>query len=195
MTSPHSGSLHTSRGCPLLVRVAALTGLRAGEIGALTLSKIDLNNLRVEVSSSAEEVHGQLIYGSPKTYAVRSVPIPTLLRDELAEHLAHRTDPDGFVFTSPTGEPLRHTNFYSRHFKPAVTRSGVDTAMRFHDLRHTAAALMIAQGANLLSVKQRLGHSTIQVTADRYGHLFPALEAELTERLGDTYKSALHRQR
>jgi integrase len=53
-----------------------------------------------------------------------------------------------------------------------------------------AAALMIAEGANLLSVKQRLGHSTIQVTADRYGHLFPALEQDLTNRLDAAYGRA-----
>jgi integrase len=63
--------------------------------------------------------------------------------------------------------------------------------MRFHDLRHTAAALMVAEGAHLLAVKERLGHSTIQVTADRHGHLFPSLEASLTDRLDRTYAAAL----
>jgi integrase len=56
-------------------------------------------------------------------------------------------------------------------------RARLDSRTRFHDMRHTAAALMIAEGAHLLAVKERLGHSTIQVTADRYGHLFPSLEA------------------
>ena len=63
--------------------------------------------------------------------------------------------------------------------------------MRFHDLRHTAAALMVAEGAHLLAVKERLGHSTIQVTADRYGHLFPSLEASLTDRLDRTHTDAV----
>ena len=65
--------------------------------------------------------------------------------------------------------------------------------MRFHDLRHTAAALMIAEGAHLLVVKERLGHSTITVTADRYGHLFPSLEAALTGKLDETYRAAAKR--
>ncbi len=85
---------------------------------------------------------------------------------------------------------MRHGNSYRRSFKPAVVRAGVDHRCRFHDLRHTAAALMIAEGAHLLAVKERHGHSTIQITADRYGHLFPSLEAALTDRLGETYRSA-----
>lgn len=193
---PRSHPLRTYPQYGLLIRLASLTGLRAGELGALRVGRVGLAECRLEVAESAEEIHGALTYGAPKTYAVRSVPIPSALRDELAEHLARRVaNLDDFVFTSPTGEALRHTNFYRRHYKPALARAGLDPATRFHDLRHTAAALMIAEGANLLSVKQRLGHSTIQVTADRYGHLFPALEAELTERLGGSYSEALKRLR
>ena len=58
-------------------------------------------------------------------------------------------------------------NFYSWHYKPAVARAALDPRTRFHDLRHTAAALRLAQGAHLLVVKQRLGHLSISVTADR----------------------------
>jgi integrase len=78
---------------------------------------------------------------------------------------------------------MRHGAFYRRQFKPAVVAAGIDPRFRFHDLRHTAAALLVAQGAHPLAVKQRLGHSSITVTMDRYGHLFPALEAELAEGL------------
>ena len=91
------------------------------------------------------------------------------------------------------GGPLRHGGFFRRHFKPAVVRAELDTRTRFHDLRHTAAALMIAEGAHLLTVKERLGHSTIKVTADRYGHLFPSLEEDLTVRLGRSYEAATRR--
>ncbi len=145
----------------------------------------------VEVAETAEEIHGGVIYGPPKTYSRRRVELPSGLADELADHLAQRPgDPGGFVFTAPNGGPLRHTNFYARHFKPAVARAGIDPTTRFHDLCHTAAALMIAEGAHLLVVKERLGHSAITVTADRYGHLFPSLEAALTAKLDDTYRAA-----
>jgi integrase len=85
---------------------------------------------------------------------------------------------------------LRHSNFYRRFYKPAIVRAGLDPRTRFHDLRHTAAALMIAEGAHLLVVKERLGHSTIAVTADRYGHLYPSLSATLTTKLDAVYQAA-----
>lgn len=187
---PRSQPLRTYPQYGLLVRFAAFTGMRAGEIGALRIGRVNPLHRWVEVAQSVEEIHGQLVYGPPKTYARRRVELPAGLADELADHLVQRAgDPDDFVFTAPNGGPLRHTNFYRRHFKPAVTRAGLDPTTRFHDLRHTAAALMIAEGAHLLVVKERLGHSTITVTADRYGHLFPSLEAALTTKLDDTYRA------
>jgi integrase len=175
----------------LLVKLAAFTGLRAGEIAALRLARLDLLHGRLEVAESVEEVHGRLVYGPPKTYAVRTVPVPRSLAGELEVHLSRRQPAvGGFLFASPDGGPMRHSNFYRRFFKPAVLRAGLQPSTRFHDLRHTAAALMINEGAHLLAVKERLGHSTIQVTADRYGHLFPSLEAALTDRLDDAYRAA-----
>jgi integrase len=73
-------------------------------------------------------------------------------------------------------------NFYHRHFQPAAVAAGL-AGCRFHDLRHTYASLLIAQGANPKTVMERLGHSTIQMTLNVYGHLFPHLEAEITEAL------------
>ncbi|MGI8756903.1 MAG: site-specific integrase [Acidimicrobiales bacterium] len=93
----------------LLVRFAAFTGLRAGEIGALRIGRIDPDGRWVEVAESAEEVHGELIYGPPKTYARRCVEIPDGLARELSQHLAERPNAtDAFMFTAPDGGPLRH---------------------------------------------------------------------------------------
>ena len=88
----------------------------------------------------------------------------------LAERLS---DPDVFLFTATQGGPLRHNNFYQRRFCPALRRAGLPATARFHDLRHTCGALLIAQGAHPKATQARLGHSSIQVTMDRYGHLFP----------------------
>ncbi|MCU1499306.1 MAG: xerD [Acidimicrobiales bacterium] len=174
----------------LLVRFAAFTGLRAGEIGALRVGRVAPDGSWVEVAESVAEVHGELLYGPPKTYSRRRVDVPEGLADELAALRHSRPDGDDeFVFTSPTGGPLRHTHFYARFYRPAVARAGLDPRTRFHDLRHTAAALMIAQGAHLLVVKERLGHSSISVTADRYGHLYPSLSASLTAQLGGVYRA------
>ena len=84
----------------------------------------------------------------------------------------------------------RHSNFYARHFKPAVVRAGLPEATRFHDLRHSYAAMLIAEGAHPRAIMERLGHSTIQVTLGTYGHLFPSLEASLTEAMDGVYRRA-----
>lgn len=132
-------------------------------------------------------------YGPPKTYERRGVPIPRTLAEELGAHLARRPhQPEDFVFTAPGGGPLRHHNFYRRHFKPALAAAGLPERVRFHDMRHTCAALLINADppAHPLAVMKRLGHSSITVTYNTYGHLFPALEEALTESLDRSYRAA-----
>ncbi len=178
-----------------LVTFAAYTGLRAGEIGALRVGRLDLLRRRVEVVESVADVPGHgLVFGPTKTFERRSVPLPQFLVDEMAAYLVGRpTDPEDFVFTAPEGGPLRHRNFYRRHFKPAVHRAGLPERTRFHDLRHTCAAILVAEGAHSLAVMKRLGHSSITVTMNTYGHLFPALEEALTDGLDRAYRAAQER--
>jgi len=173
----------------LLVRFAAFTGLRAGEIGALKVRRLDLMRRRVEVSESASEAHGKFEVGATKTYERRNVPVPAALIDQLVHHIAGK-GPDDFVFESPDGGPVRHSNWYPRHFKPAVVRAGLPDGTRFHDLRHTYAAMLIAQGAHPRAMMERLGHSTIQVTLGTYGHLFPNLEESLDHALNSVFEGA-----
>lgn len=178
----------------VLVLFAAYTGLRAGEIGALRVKHLKLldRKPRVEVFESLADVGGHLHFGRPKTRSSRrSVPLPPFLVELLAAYLRDRPhDPDSLLFTGAQGGPLRHNNFVKRAFKPAVERALPHKAgLRFHDLRHTYAAFLIAQGAHPLAIKQRLGHSSIAVTMDKYGHLFPSLEEKLTEGLEATYAS------
>ena len=92
-------------------------------------------------------------------------------------------DQTALVFTSPNGSVLRHSNFYRRYFKPAVEAFRLG-GFRFHELRHTCAAMLIADGAHPRAIMERLGHSSIKVTLDTYGHLFPALDEALTDEIG-----------
>jgi integrase len=178
-----------------LVMFAAYTGLRAGEIGAMRVGRLDLLRGSSEVSESLADVKGKLVFGPTKTYAHRSVRLPRFLCDELGAYLADRpTTADALLFSGPTGAPLRHNLFYARHFKPAVVRAGLPPALRFHDLRHTCAALLIAQGAHPKAIMERLGHSTIQVTLDRYGHLLPGLDDALTDGLEGTYRTSVEQR-
>ncbi|HZJ27980.1 MAG TPA: tyrosine-type recombinase/integrase [Acidimicrobiia bacterium] len=172
-----------------LLLFAAYTGLRAGEIGALQWGRVNLLRGTVDVVESYAEVHGALVLGTTKTYARRTVRLPRFLCDLLGEHQAI-TGPDGLVFRDSHGGPLRHSNFYRRAFRPSVARSGLPARLRFHDLRHTCVALLVAQGAHPMAIKERLGHSSITVTLDQYGHLLPAIDEALAEGLETTYREA-----
>ncbi len=77
-----------------------------------------------------------------------------------------------------------------RYFKPAVRRAGLPDGLRFHDLRHTCVALLVAQGAHPRAIMERLGHSSIEVTLGRYGHLFPSLDAGLVDGLQQAYEAS-----
>jgi integrase len=98
------------------------------------------------------------------------VPIPRFLVDELAEHVAGKPR-DALVFTAPNGGPLRNTNFRPRIFTPAADAVGL-AGITPHDLRHTAASLAIAAGANVKAVQRMLGHASASMTLDVYAGLF-----------------------
>jgi integrase len=174
-----------------LVYTAAYTGLRWGELAALKVERLNLLRGSVDVVEAVAEVNGYLHFGPTKTGARRTVSMPRFLCDMLGEHLTQNGAPaHGLAFTSAKGKPLRR-NFYRRHFKPAVLSTQVEGNLRFHDLRHTCAALLIAQGAHPKEIQEHLGHSTIRLTFDRYGHLFPHLSERLTDGLEASYRGSL----
>lgn len=173
-----------------LILFAAYTGLRAGEIAALRWNRVDLRRGTADVVESYTEVHGALVLGATKTYAHRTVRLPRFLTELLGEQRA-LTGPDGYVFRDSRGGPMRHSNFYRRSFRPSVEVAGLPGGLRFHDLRHTCVALLVAQGAHPMAIKQRLGHSSITVTLDQYGHLLPALDESIAESLDDAFREAV----
>jgi integrase len=89
--------------------------------------------------------------------------------------------PDALVFPNGAGNPLSPASFHSHHLAKAERTAGV--VCRFHDLRHTSVVLAIAAGAHPKAIQSRMGHSSITVTLDRYGHLFP----ELDEAIADAF--------
>src|SRR5215213_9119323 len=92
------------------------------------------------------------------------------LLDELARHVAG-LGPDELVFRSPKGGPLRNSNFRDQFFDRAAVASGLD-GLTPHDLRHTAASLAVAAGANVKAVQRMLGHASAAMTLDVYSGLF-----------------------
>ena len=176
----------------VLILFAACTGARAGEIGALRVGRVDLANAKVHIREALVWFEGRPTFGPTKAHAWRAAGLPAFLVEEMAQHMRGRSlDPDALVFTGPSGEPRRHDHFVRRHFKPAVRRAGLPGGLRFHDLRHTCAALLISLGAHPRAIMERLGHSRVDSTLGRYGHLFPSLDAELVAGLEAAYRGAM----
>ena len=91
---------------------------------------------------------------------------------------------DELVFPSPDGSILDPDNLYHRYFRPVLTKAGL-RKIRLHDLRHTFGSLLIQSGASIVYVKEQMGHSSIQVTVDIYGHLIPGANVSFVDRLDD----------
>lgn len=154
----------------LVVLFLAYTGVRFGEMAALRVRRLDLLARRVEIAESVTSVNGVLTWGTPKTHARRWIGIPAFVADLLGEHVAG-LGPDDLVFTTPQGDVLRASNFRRDVFTQAATDVGL-VGLVPHALRHTAASLAIAAGADVKVIQQMLGHKSATMTLDLYGHLF-----------------------
>lgn len=183
-----------------LVLTALGTGLRWAELAGLRVRRVDLFAKRLRVEETLNEIagSGELVWGPPKTKASRrTVPINTSVRDALVPLIAGR-DRDDLVFTTALGHELRVRNF-RRVWLAALDRAGLEPprpkgvrrseGVRFHDCRHSHAAWLISAGRPLTAVQRRLGHTSITVTSDRYGHLLP----EVDEGILDVLDAALPR--
>ena len=152
-----------------LVMTLAYTGIRWGEAAALTVGRVDLKARRIAIVDNLPVGDSEVT--SPKSHQTRVVPIPGVLREVLMPLLADKTADDS-VFTGPAGTGrLQYQNFRRRAFDDAA--ASIDLAgLVPHELRHTAASLAIASGADVKVVQQMLGHASATMTLDLYGHLF-----------------------
>ncbi|GAA1624748.1 tyrosine-type recombinase/integrase [Actinoplanes couchii] len=165
----------------LIVRVLAYTGLRWGELAALKVKRVDLTRRRLLVAESMTEVNGKAVFGTPKTHQRRSVPFPRFLVDPLTDQIIGRSR-DDLVFTSPEGGVLRNNNFRRRAFDRAAETVGLK-GLTPHELRHTAASLAVAEGANVKAVQRMLGHASAAMTLDVYADLFEDDLDQVADRL------------
>ncbi len=173
----------------LVVLFLAYTGVRFGEMAALRVGRLDLLRHRARIAESVTPVQGKgLVWGTPKTHERRDVPIPQFLSAEL-EGFVEGKCPDDLVFAGiRNGEPLRVSTF-SGSFKTAAVAIGLPT-LHPHQLRHTAASLAIAAGADVKVVQQMLGHASAAMTLDVYGHLFEDRLDEVGTALHDARAAA-----
>jgi integrase len=173
---------------------AAYTGLRWAEMVGVRRQDLSLVHHRVNVVQQITEVDGKILPPSPpKTRAGRrTVDLPALLCDMLDEQLAERAQPGsaGLVFVNTRGRTPHVSSFTGQVWGRARRLTGLEH-VRWHDLRHTAVALAIQRGAHPNAIKERMGHSSITVTLDRYGHLFPSLGEQLAVGLDETMRQAM----
>jgi integrase len=157
-------------------------GLRRGELQALRWSDVHLANGVIRVERAWDVQEGPI---EPKSRAARrKVPIPAVLRDYLVEHKHDRPGVLGHVFGRPDGRPFDGTTVDARA-KSAWRRAGLEP-ITLHEGRHTFASLMIAAGVNAKALATYMGHASVTITYDRYGHLMPGNEDEAAALL-DAY--------
>jgi integrase len=159
----------------------AYTGVRFGEMAALRLGQLDLLRRRATISEAVAEVGGRIVFSTPKTHQSRTVPIPRFLVDELAALVVGKGSQD-LVFTGVKGAMLRLSHFLRAVFIPAVEATG-PTVLTPHGLRHNAASLAIASGADVKVVQTMLGHASATMTLDLYGHIYADRLDEIADRM------------
>lgn len=172
-----------------LVMMLAGSGMRWGELAALTVGDIDTENnlVRVTKAEKQDPDHpSNTIVGPPKTKkARRSITLPVDVLEAVAPLMEGRKRTER-LFLPPNGGPLRHRTFYRDIWlKKCVGQSGIrEPFPRLHDLRHSHVAWLIAAGASLPVIQARLGHEKITTTIDTYGHLMPDLQRAAADAAG-----------
>jgi len=157
-----------------LVLTGAGTGLRPGELFGLCVDRVDFLRRTVKVDQQLVRRRGRTVeLAEPKTLAsFRTVPLPDVVGEALARHLADSPAESGFVFTNQLGAPIQQHPFASV-WETARDRAKVPGWATPHAMRHYYASLLIRSGASTKVVQTRLGHSSAKTTLDVYGHLWP----------------------
>ncbi len=178
-----------------LYSVAMAIGLSRSETMGLAKASLDLDRGQLSVTQTAQRIKGKGIVieqDAKRRTRLRSIPLPAFAIAALRRHLEWQDEErrladdawreHGLVFTSTIGTPIEPTNL-RRHMHGVLRMLNIDRR-RFHDLRHTAASLLLAQGATLHEVKEILGHSQIALTANLYGHAYTSVLQATVDRVG-----------
>jgi integrase len=169
------------------------TGMRPGEILGLQWQDINFDEATIAVRRTIEDHAGKSVVGEPKTAGSRRrIDIPARCVRALKQH-KEKMFHEGlracaWVFPSTTGTPLGIRNV-SRLFKEKLEAAGLPLTVRLYDMRHTAATLALVAGVPLKVVSERLGHSSIKITADTYQHVTPSLQRDALTKLDKLFGS------
>jgi integrase len=184
----------------VLITLAVVTGMRRGELLSLRWSDIDFQRSILQVLHTVDRFTGHgYVEGEPKSAAgVRSIRLPGFLVDMLKQHrvrqMAQKSQAKAWeerdlVFPNSRGGYL-HPNHLGEAFRALLEQAGLP-AIRFHDLRHSAATILLSMGVNIKVIQEMLGHSDISITLRVYGHLLPSMQQEAV----DKWDSAFQKQK
>ena len=175
--------------------LAISTGLRQGELLGLKWSDLEWSTKHLHIRRQVQRQKGKgLVLTEPKSAAGKRLVVlsshtigalQTHFNLQIDEKIAagKRWQENDLIFPSVFGTPLDHSNL-SKDFKESLVRAGLPE-IRFHDLRHTAATLLLMQGVNPKIVQERLGHSDISLTLNTYSHVMPSMQEEAAEKLDE----------
>jgi len=197
------GVAKTKGQIPHIVMLLALsTGMRLGEIFGLQWDCVDLKKgiifIRRALITGRKLIEGKWLQ-EPKTQkSKRQIPLPTEVAEELRKYKAwqeeyieqfgDKYENNNFVVSNMFGKPVDTSNFTTRHFKTMLLDASIDRSVKFHDLRHTHATILLLEGINPKIVQERLGHSTITMTLDTYSHLLPDMQDAAVKALEGLFR-------
>jgi integrase len=168
------------------------TGMREGELLALKWSAVDLDHARLQVRATVKRTPQGFVMSEAKTARGRRQLrlTPTVVRS-LRQHQARQMEErqavgpawedNNLVFPNGLGRPMEHGNLLRRYFWPLLRKAGLPR-IRFHDLRNTAATLLLLGGINPKIVSEMLGHASVAITLDLYSHVLPDMQRDATNR-------------
>lgn len=189
--------LTAAAGCPweAFLRLALDGGCRPGELYALRWEDVDLDAGAVRIVRTLERVGGQVREKSPKTAKGRrviliSAPTVDALRAYRAGLKGKRAD-SPLLFPGKRGTWLHHSNFSRRVWKPIAEAAGVPS-LGLYSLRHTSASLLLAAGAGIKDVSERLGHESIEITLRHYVHSLPSTQERVRQIAGRIFNLSPH---
>ena len=166
-----------------LFMTAVFTGLRRGELLALQWGDIEFRTGNIAVRRS---LYKGGFTGPKSKSSIRKVVMSPVLAGGLKKHkFQAMPNEHDLLFVNGAGNPIDADTLVRRQFLPALRRAGI-RKIRFHDLRHSYATLLISQGENVKFVQSQMGHASIQTTLDRYGHLLPEKNTGAGIRLDET---------
>jgi len=175
--------------------LAVATGVREGELIALRWSDLDWKNQKLQIQRQVQRIKDQgLVFSEPKSASGRRVIIlgkTTIerlrihfeLQQSERQFAGAKWKENDLIFPTSVGTPMEASNLL-KHFKEYLKKANLPD-IRFHDLRHTAASLMLLQGVHPKVVQERLGHSEIGITLNIYSHVLPAMQEVAAEKMDE----------